>query len=253
MARTSEEDKVYGANAVRAAFAQRPDAIVRVYVDEDRVDDYRALLREAAARRVAYKLVSFDEVAAFCGSRHHEGICVLARPPREGLRALADRVTASPLVVALDEVRNPHNLGAIARSAAHYGAAAIVRGEADGRWTGAAFRTAEGGAEHVARVAVRSLADALRVLRESGYGIIGLDAKARTRLYELPLTGPSVIVLGNEGAGLGAEVREALSRTACLPGTGAVDSLNVSNAAAVCLAEAWRQRQKAGGDARRRR
>ncbi len=159
----SEEDKVYGVNAVRAAFARRGDQIVRVLVDEARVDDFRGLLKEAAGRRVAYKLVTADEVAAFAGSRHHEGICILARPPRSGLRYWVEQVTKSPCLVALDDVQNPHNLGAVARSAAHFGGSAILRNERDGRWTGAAFRTAEGGAEFVDRVAVRGLPDALGV------------------------------------------------------------------------------------------
>lgn len=238
------EDKVYGSNAVRAAFAQRVDGIVRIYVDEARVDDYRDLLREAAGRRIAYKVVSNDEVAAFAASRHHEGICILARPPRTGLRAWVEQVTSSPCLLALDDVQNPHNLGAIARSAAHFGAGAILRNETDGRWTGAAFRTAEGGAEVVDRVAVRDLADALGVLREAGYGVVGLLASARDRLYDVPLSGPIVLVLGSEATGLSRRVRGELSRTACLPGTGHVESLNVSNAAAVALSEAWRQRQR---------
>ena len=240
----SEEDKIYGANAVRAAFAQRAEAIVRVYVDDARVDDYRDLLRDAAQRRVAYKVVSGDEVAAFAASRHHEGICILAKPPRSGLRFWADEVTKAPCLVALDDVQNPHNLGAIARSAAHFGARAIVRAQSDGRWTGAAFRTAEGGAEFVARVAVRDLADGLRVLKDAGYGVLGLDAAARQRLYDVPLSGPVVIVVGNEGAGLSDDVRAQLSREVRLPGTGQVESLNVSNAVAVALAEVWRQRQR---------
>ncbi len=243
----SEEDKVYGANAVRAAFAQRAEAVVRVYVEDGRVDDYRDLLRDAAARRIAYKVVSFDEVAAFAASRHHEGICILARPPRASLRYWVERVTAAPCLLALDDVQNPHNLGAIARSAAHFGAQAILRNEREGRWTGAAFRTAEGGVEFVDRVAVRDLADALGLLRGVGYGVVGLDASARQRLYDLPLGGPTVVVLGNEASGLSSAVRETVSHVVSLPGTGQVDSLNVSNAAAVALSEVWRQRQRRQG------
>ena len=239
----SDEDKIYGANAVAATFAQRPDQIVRVYVDVDRVDAFRPLLKDAAARRIAYKVVAADEVAAFAASRHHEGICVLARAPRSGLKRWSDRVGEAPCLVALDAVQNPHNLGAIARSAAHFGAAAILRNEHDGRWTGAAFRTAEGGAEFVDRVAVRDLVDALGALRDAGYGIVGLSARARERLYDAPLSGPTVLVLGNEGVGLGRDVRRVLTHSVSLPGTGYVDSLNVSNAAAVALAEVWRQRQ----------
>ncbi|MEM7674413.1 MAG: TrmH family RNA methyltransferase [Myxococcota bacterium] len=241
-----EEDKVYGERAVRAAFARRVENIVRVYVDEARVNGYRALLREAAQRRIAYKVVAPEDVAAFAGSRHHEGICILAKPTSVGLRALVERAPASPCILALDGVQNPHNLGAVARSAAHFGVDAIVRCREDGRWTGAAFRTAEGGAEFVDRVAVRDLADALGVLRDAGYSVIGLDSEARHPLYDVSLTDPTALVLGNEAEGLSRSVRTAVSRTVCLPGTQSVQSLNISNAAAVAMAEAWRQRSSRG-------
>ncbi|MEL7368081.1 MAG: RNA methyltransferase [Myxococcota bacterium] len=238
----ADEDKIYGYRAVRAAFDRRAEAIVRIYVDDARVDDYSELLHDAAQRRIAYKIVSFDEVAAFAGSCHHEGICILAKPRRVDLSTAIERVGESPCVLALDRVQNPHNLGAVARSAAHFGVKAIVRDVEDGRWTAAAFRTAEGGAEFIARVVVDDLADGLFAMRDAGYSVLGLDSEARSSLYDVGLTGPVVLVLGNETHGLRREVRAALSKTVYLPGTDRVQSLNVSNAAAVAMAEVWRQR-----------
>ena len=174
----SDEDKIYGANAVRAAFDRRAEHIVRVVVDEARVDDYRDLLRISASRRIAYRLASADDVARFAASRHHEGICILARSAHSTLRRWVDGVKRAPGIVALDGVANPHNLGAVVRSAAHFGMLAIIRDERDGRWTGAAFRTAEGGAEEVDRVSVRDLAHALRALADAGYAVLGLDGAA---------------------------------------------------------------------------
>ena len=211
-------------------------------VDETRVDDYRDLLRESAALRIAYRLVPVEEVEAFAASRHHEGICVLARAPRASLRHWSDEVDRSPCLVALDGVRNPHNLGAVTRSAAHFGVSAIIRESRDGRWTGAAFRTAEGGAEAVDRISIPALADGLRSLARAGYAVLGLDGTARRSLYDMALSGPTVLVLGSEADGLSTPVRATLSQTVRLPGTGRVESLNVSNAAAVSFAEMWRQR-----------
>jgi 23S rRNA (guanosine2251-2'-O)-methyltransferase len=163
----------------------------------------------------------------------HQGIAILADPLPEP--ALSDLVDAK-LVVVLDQVTDPHNVGAVIRSAAAFGAAAIIMTERHGPAdTGVLAKAASGGLEHVALVRVKNLARALDQLGDMGFLRLGFDSGFADPIETIELSGRTAIVLGAEGDGMRRLTREKCDRLVRLEAPGAIQSLNVSNAAAVAL------------------
>lgn len=243
----TDTETVYGLNAVLAVFARRPEAIVRIAHTRDVRRDIADLLRVAASRHIPYNEVDEEELHRIAGSIHHEGICILARRrPLLSPEALATRLLATRgcAALALDRIGNPHNLGAILRSAAYFGIDAVLFAEEEGQsqLTPAAVRVAEGGAEYVPICIVSALAPALTALRGRKITVIGTDARARQSAFRERWPRPCVVVLGNERTGLSPAVRRACDDFVAIPGAGTIDSLNVSVAAGVILAELARTR-----------
>ncbi|HXU83356.1 MAG TPA: TrmH family RNA methyltransferase [Polyangia bacterium] len=231
--------KIHGQHACRAVFARRPGHIVRVYLLADLVKPFGDLLKYCAEKRLPYKIVAPDELEKLTESKHHEGICVVAvpRPPRPLPELL--RAPGPGLLVALAEVGNPHNLGAILRIAAHFGArAAIVAGKGV---SPAAYRTSQGGAEAIEVVPAPDLAAALEVCRKSGFKVCASSSHDGRALFAEPLPSRAVVLLGSEGEGVPPELLKKADAVVRIPGTGDVESLNVASAASVILAEWWRQ------------
>ncbi len=201
-----------------------------------------------ARRGVAGETVERDKLASMLpAGAVHQGIALRAEPlaalALEELAALAEgRATAT--LVLLDEVTDPHNLGAILRSAAAFGSLGVVVTvrNAPGE-SGALAKAASGALERVPLVRAVNLARALDELKHWGFWIAGLDAGARVTLAEAKLSGKIALVLGAEGEGLRRLTRERCDLLVRLPQTGAVESLNVSNAAAVALYELARESQ----------
>jgi RNA methyltransferase, TrmH family len=236
-----ETQKVYGIAAVLAVMAQRPEQVLSIAHTRAARKPLAGALREAARRRIAYREVDEEELSHIAGSLHHEGVCVLAlEPATPDLEAIARRTEPRGLIVALDGVQNPHNIGGILRSAAFFGAVGLVlAGQRGARAEGlppAALRVAEGGAEHVGVLRVPDLVTALQKLAQAGLRIVGADAHAKRSLTELRWPPRTVLVLGSEAEGLAREVREMCDVTVRVMGRGALESLNVSVAAGVMLA-----------------
>jgi 23S rRNA (guanosine2251-2'-O)-methyltransferase len=167
------------------------------------------------------------------GNAVHQGIAIVCDPLREP--ALADLKEAR-LVVVLDQVTDPHNVGAVIRSAAAFGAAAVVLTERHGpAESGLLAKAASGGLEHVALLHVKNLARALDALGDLGFRRLGLDSAHAEPLEPAPTDGGTAIVLGAEGKGLRRLTREKCDRLVRLDVPGPITSLNVSNAAAVAL------------------
>lgn len=228
--------KISGRHAARAWFSRRPDDLVRVYLLEARIRDFSDLLKHCADRRLAYHVVEADELDRVAGTQHHEGICLLARAPRPSLDDVLRGSGATARVLALDGVTNPHNLGALLRTAAHFGVQAILTdGAVD--LTPAAHRVAEGGAAYVDVVALDDLAEGLETLQEAGFTVVGTSGRAERSAFAMDWPARTVVVLGSEGHGLSRAVHEILDEEVLIPGTGHVESLNVSAAGAVVLAQ----------------
>ena len=245
------EDLIYGLHAVRAVLERRPSAVRRVLLQAGR-SDRRALELAALARehRIEVATCPAGELDALTGGAAHQGAAarVESAPPlaeHELLQRL-DPAKAAPLLLVLDGVQDPHNLGACLRAADGAGADAVIvpRDRAAGL-TPVVRKVAAGAAETTAFVQVTNLARFLRALKEQGVWVVGTDGEAETVHHAADLTGPLAIVLGAEGTGLRRLTREHCDLLVRLPMRGAVASLNVSVAAGVMLYEALRQRAAA--------
>ena len=150
------------------------------------------------------------------------------------------------LLVALDRVSNTHNLGAILRTAAFFGVKGLVTGRAEDQaaLTPSAIRMAEGALESVPVYDCRDIASFLRDIQAAGAFVLGAESKTRDSLYEVSLKLPCVLVLGNEGAGLSPKVKRRCNALVHIPGTGQMQSLNVSVAAGILLTELFKMKNK---------
>lgn len=185
---------------------------------------------------------SADELERLCGSPDHQGVVAEVDPYPYGDPAGLLRKRGA-LLVALDQVQDPRNLGAVCRSAEFAGASGVVIPERRAaEVTAVACKASAGAVEHLQIARVRNLTDWLEEAKKAGFWIWGADAAARQAPWETDLTGPTVLVLGAEGKGVRPRVASACDGLVALPGGGAVGSLNVSSAAAALLFEAVRQR-----------
>ena len=245
--KASGEETYHGLRACEALFARRPEEIVRVYLTAARKPRLAKLLRWCAEHRRGFQIVEDDNLRRISGSTHHEGVAILAKAIRRWgfddlLRELEAGRDTGP-VLYLDGVENPHNLGSILRSAAHFGVLAVAgrAGELP-PLSPAGVRVAEGAAE---LVPVCDLADppaALRRLAATGFAIVAASSHRGEPPARAPLGGRSVIVLGSEGRGVSPAIDRCATTRVRIDGTGAVESLNVSVACGILLAESWRQR-----------
>ncbi|MEL6187844.1 MAG: TrmH family RNA methyltransferase, partial [Myxococcota bacterium] len=202
--------KVYGLNAVFAALRARPEAVVRAYIDEAKKVTLGPLMRDLAAHRVAYRVVPSAELERVAASHHHEGACLLVKPKAlPTLEAWIERCPAAALAVVLDGVRNPHNLGAVIRTAAHFGARGLwVVGSVS--LHGALARVAEGGMEAVDVFSTTSPVTVLRALARAGFAVVGADQTAEISLYSHRYSRRTALVLGAENEGLSESVRSEM-------------------------------------------
>jgi 23S rRNA (guanosine2251-2'-O)-methyltransferase len=187
--------------------------------------------------------VSADELERLCESPDHQGVVAEVDPySYADPNALLQREGA--LLIALDQVQDPRNLGAVCRSAEFAGAAGVVIPEhRSAGVTAVVCKAAAGAVEHLAIAKVRNLADWIAEAKKAGFWIWGADAEGSQAPWEADLGGPTILVLGGEGKGIRPRVAAACDGQIALPQGGKVDSLNVSAAAAALLFEATRQRQ----------
>lgn len=235
-----DELRLYGVNAVREVFARRPQALRKLYLDEARVADFRDVMKWCAANRVGYRIVPEDDLRKLAASSHHEGVVAdVERAPLPSLRDWLDTLPQGPACVLwLDGVGNPHNLGAILRSAAHFGVAALlVPASGELQLSGAAARVAEGGAEHVPLVRLSGDAvEDLAALHQAGFGSAATVVSGGDDLFAATPPKRLVYVLGAEQGGMDRDLARSCHRRVSIPGSGAVESLNVAAATAVLLA-----------------
>jgi len=243
---------IYGVHAVRALLLRHPERVLELRVAASR-NDPRALELERLARERDRPVVRVDaeSLRRELGEAVHQGVAarVTPLPPwseDELLEALAP--AANPLILALDGVQDPHNLGACLRTADACGAlAVIVPRDRAAQLTPAARKVAAGAAESVALATVTNLVRTLKILKDAGLWVFGAAADASRAAHEADLRGGAVLVLGAEGTGLRQLTRQSCDVLLRLPQLGTVESLNVSVAAGMLLYEAVRQRSIAAG------
>ena len=241
---------VSGWYACLALFEKRPEDIERIVVDRKKTKLLGKVLSWAAGRRLPYRSAESAELARIAGTSHHEGVVFFARERTVPSFSELDpaSVPTGALLVALDSVANPHNLGAILRTCAFFGVDALLLGgeKAPPRLSPAVLRTSQGGAEEVPVFRARKLDQALSELRSAGFFVVGTDVFGKdiyTRGRKRNTAERSCLVLGNESTGLSPEVREACDELLRVPGRGGVESLNVSVACGVFLALMVRSRK----------
>lgn len=240
------ETRLYGLNACLAAFEKRPEALRKVYLTEARIPTMKPVLAWCVKHRLGYRVVEDEDLDKLTSSRHHEGVCfeILRSPPLDlaGLLSLQPATPAASLLLWLDGVGNPHNLGALLRSAAHFGAAGvIVPDQSQLDVSGAAARVAEGAAEIVPIAKAPSVTRAKDMLHTAGYTLAATVPRKGTPLYDARLRARIVLVFGAEGEGMSDALIEAADVRLTIPGSGAIESLNVAASVAVVLGEYWRQ------------
>jgi TrmH RNA methyltransferase len=235
---------MYGFNAVQAVFAHRPQAIRKLYLSEARIAQLQPLLQWCVGNRIGYRVVAEADLHKLAASAHHEGVVadvlrVEPAPLTTWLRALPP---GPQCALWLDGVGNPHNLGAILRTAAHFGVAAALLPKASSlALSGAAARVAEGGAEAVPFVRLGRDDNAIAQLRGAGFALAATVVRGGADLFAAALPQRLVYVIGAEGEGMSPGLAEACDLRVSIPGSGAVESLNVAAATAVLLAQ-WTRR-----------
>jgi TrmH RNA methyltransferase len=240
---------LYGLRSALSVFERRRQDIRHIGFDAGLRAELSELVRWAESSGVSCREEDERELAARAQSNQHEGV-VLDVLPRRWLPAkeLAAELARNPgIVVALDRVRNPQNIGAVLRSAAFFGVKAVVLGTPAPHPGLAPFalRVAEGGAEHLALCRTTDLAETLGRLQAQGVQIIGADAHATSSLDTIEVPGACVLVLGHEREGLGPRVKAKCNSLVSIQGSGSLESLNVAVAAGVLLAALWQRQRRA--------
>ena len=238
---------LFGFHAVTVRLKTAPESIVEIHVDATRRDARMRQFVERAQAAGAKLLDSDDQrLIRLAGSPRHQGVVARVNPlpTSHSLDDVLDGVDGAPLVLVLDGVTDPHNLGACLRVADGAGAHAVVAPKDHAVGLNATVaKVASGAAETVPYLMVTNLARSLNELKERGIQVIGTAEDAEATLYDIDLTGPVALVLGAEGPGMRALTRKTCDTLVRIPMAGAVESLNVSVASAVCLYEALRQRR----------
>ncbi len=243
----SDLERVFGLHAVQALLDRHPKRIKRLLLQAGRLNErQQALLALAERQGVALQRVAGDELDAQAEGVH-QGVLAEVVPSQlwseEMLGHMLDRLEGTPLLLVLDGVTDPHNLGACLRSADAAGAhAVIVPRDRSASLNPTVRKVACGAAETVPLVAVTNLSRTLKQLKQRGLWVVGTAGEADQLIYDVDFTVPSIIIMGAEGAGMRRLTREHCDYLAKLPMAGSVSSLNVSVATGICLFEAVRQR-----------
>ena len=245
-------DTVFGYHAVESLIRREPRRIVALHVQAGRQDKRMHALCELCRNQgVSLQPCAKAELDALVTGRHQGVVAVLDSTlgsEAGGMMSEADLTehlseVAAPLILILDGVTDPHNLGACLRSADGAGITAVVfPKDKSADVNDVARKVASGAAETVRLVRVTNLARTIESLKQAGIWVIGTDGDAEATLYEQDLSGPCALVVGSEGAGMRRLTRDLCDFVVKLPMAGSVSSLNVSVAAGICLFEAVRQR-----------
>lgn len=237
---------IFGFHAVTSRIRHEASSVDEVYVDSERVDRrMKDLIHAAKSANVRIIQADDQRLSAMVGTRRHQGVVAKASvlSLARNLDELLDAIEGPPLLLILDGITDPHNLGACLRVADGVGAHAVIapKDRAVGL-TATVAKVASGAAETVPYITVTNLARTLRDLKERDIWVVGTTDDVEKTIYDVDLKAGVAIVMGNEGEGMRRLTRETCDILAQIPMAGSVESLNVSVASGVCLYEARRQR-----------
>jgi 23S rRNA (guanosine2251-2'-O)-methyltransferase len=247
-----DDDLVCGLHAVLTALKQDPKRVAAVWISAERVDKRLGEVLEAVrAAGIKFHRVPRAKLDELAGGERHQGAVARLHTTEIGREAelteFLKNLPANSLLLVLDGVQDPHNLGACLRVADATGVhAVILPRDRAAPLSAVARRAASGAAETVRLFQVTNLVRALDAVKEAGVWLYGTSEDATDEIYDEKLTGPMALVLGGEGEGLRRLTRERCDRLVRIPMAGKVESLNVSVAAGVVLYEAMRQRRRGG-------
>lgn len=241
---------IFGFHAVTARMRHEASSVEELYIDADRRDPrMKELIRAAQSANVRIIQADDARLNSIVGTRRHQGVVAKASQLSlaGNLDELLDAVDGPPLLLILDGITDPHNLGACLRVADGVGAHAVIapKDRAVGL-NATAAKVASGAADTVPYITVTNLARTLRELKERDILLVGTSDDAAKGLYEADFSGPAALVMGSEGEGMRRLTRDTCDMLIHVPMFGSVESLNVSVASGVCLYEARRQRIAAG-------
>jgi RNA methyltransferase, TrmH family len=266
---SKKESLAYGRRAAVAIAHYRPQSILRVFYENDEkkgsTKDLAPLLKACAQQRKPYREVSSEELFKISGSQHHEGVVVVCdRPPlcnedslirileysyQESVDIPSQSLDQNELNpshlstwVALDAVSNDHNLGAIARTLSWFGGGGMIWEGERPQLSAAALRIAQGGAEQVDLVTVNELSKALYIMKQNGFLIVGADQSVAQNAFSLQSQQPICWVLGSEQFGLSKACKAQCDHLVSIPGSGQIESLNVSVSAGILIAQSQSKR-----------
>jgi len=247
----SKSNLIYGIHAVQTALDKTPQAILEVWLDSNRSDKRMAEIQNLVRKYgLVQHTVQRQELDRLLPGVNHQGVIARCEMPgvlgETELFSLLDGLHKPALLLILDGVQDPHNLGACMRSADGVGVdAVIIPKDKSVGITPVVAKVASGALNNVPLVQVTNLARTMDLLKKAGIWIVGMDAKGDQTLYQVDLTLPVAIALGAEGSGLRRLTKEKCDFLVKLPMAGVVESLNVSVASGICLYEALRQRDYA--------
>jgi 23S rRNA (guanosine2251-2'-O)-methyltransferase len=242
----SNKRLIHGFHAVNARLWQNPKSLIEVYLARGRHDARaRAALEKAEAEGVKLVMVEADRLDSMTGKARHQGVAALIDASRNfvSLEDVLENLSEPPLLLILDGVTDPHNLGACLRVADAMGVHAVIAPKDRSAGLNATVsKVACGAAEVIPYITVTNLARTLRDLKDAGVWIAGTDMEGSTDLYHVDAAGPLAWVMGSEGEGMRRLTREHCDLLVSIPMFGTVESLNVSVSAGMVLAESRRQR-----------
>ncbi len=244
----TDQDKIYGIHAVQASLKTTAHKITALYVFKGRRDQKIQKITDAAhSHNLKVNFVDKKELDALCQGNHQGVVALVERGKvleEADLYQMVKDAKKDPLILILDGVTDPHNLGACLRSADGAGVMAVAIPKDNSAGVSDTVRkVASGAVETIPVIPVTNLARCIKKLQELGLWVTGLAGEADTSLYDDDLTGPRVVVLGAEGSGMRRLTKEHCDFLVKIPMQGSVSSLNVSVATGVVLFEALRQRQ----------
>ncbi len=247
--KATQNDLIFGLHAIQAALALPESRVTEIYLADERHDARAdALMKAARQHGINLKKIERDELDEMAPDVRHQGAIARCTPLKElnesDLFKLVEQLAdTAPLLLILDGVQDPHNLGACLRTAEAAGVHAVIapKDRASGL-TSTAMKVSSGSAERLPFIQVTNLARVLRELQQLGVWLVGTSGDCETTLFQADLKGPLAIILGAEGRGIRRLTREHCDQVVYIPMQGGAESLNVSVAAGVCLFEAARQR-----------
>lgn len=237
----TKETRIYGVNACLAVFRARPEDIIQVFLTKEMLKKVSHITKYCAQNKKAYHIVTSEELEKMTKATHHENICMLTREKAyKNLEAYVSTKPKRSVIVALENVSNPHNIGAIIRSAAHFGATGILVPDKKAALSASSARTSEGGSEFIEIFESADFKKSLDFLAKNKFQIISTSSHATESLYDLKWESNVVILFGEEAHGLSKDLMK-MGKTIKIPGTDHVESLNVSVASAVILSDYYQK------------